>query len=167
MARVSTAPPPTSRLAFREMTPADLDEMAALLGDPAVMAHYPAPKSRDQAADWIRRNRERYDELGFGLWVVRTRDGAFVGDCGLTMQPADDDRVLEVGYHLVPGMQGRGYATEAAAASRDHARDALGASRLSAIIASANRPSQAVAQRIGMTRTASLRSGELLYGMDL
>jgi hypothetical protein len=43
------APPPTPRLAFREMTPDDLDDMAALLGDPQVMRYYPHPKSRDEA----------------------------------------------------------------------------------------------------------------------
>ena len=34
---------------------------------------------------------------------------------------------LEVGYHVVPALQGRGYATEAAAACRDYARTALSA----------------------------------------
>jgi hypothetical protein len=34
-------PPPTTRLAFAEMTPDDLDDMAALLGDPEVMRSYP------------------------------------------------------------------------------------------------------------------------------
>ena len=38
-------PPDTARLAFREMTPADLDDMAALLGDPEVMTYYPRPKT--------------------------------------------------------------------------------------------------------------------------
>ncbi|PRY67619.1 hypothetical protein B0I08_106226 [Glaciihabitans tibetensis] len=39
-------PVPTARLRFRRMSGADLDAMAALLGDPAVMAFYPAPKTR-------------------------------------------------------------------------------------------------------------------------
>ena len=42
-------PPPTPQLAFREMTPYDLDDMAALLGDPEVMRFYPHPKNRDEA----------------------------------------------------------------------------------------------------------------------
>jgi hypothetical protein len=32
------------------MTSGDLDDMARLLGDPRVMAFYPAPKTRDEAA---------------------------------------------------------------------------------------------------------------------
>jgi len=38
-------PLPTPQLAFREMTPDDLDDMAALLGDPEVMRYYPHPKT--------------------------------------------------------------------------------------------------------------------------
>jgi Acetyltransferase (GNAT) domain len=37
-------PAPTPRVAFREMTSDDLDDMAALLGDPEVMRYYPDPK---------------------------------------------------------------------------------------------------------------------------
>jgi RimJ/RimL family protein N-acetyltransferase len=79
------APPPTPRLAFREMTPDDLDSMAALLGDPQVMRYYPHPKSRDQALAWITWNQRLYREHGFGLWLLTLRDtGEFAGDCGLT-----------------------------------------------------------------------------------
>lgn len=42
-------PEPTARLAFRQMTDHDLDDMAALLGDPAVMRYYPQPMDRRQA----------------------------------------------------------------------------------------------------------------------
>ncbi len=47
----------TPRLRLREMTDADLDAVAALLGDPEVMRHYPRPKSRAEAQEWIDCNR--------------------------------------------------------------------------------------------------------------
>lgn len=53
-------PDPTDRLRFRETAPSDLDDMAELLGDPAVMAYYPAPKSRDEARGWIEWNLRNY-----------------------------------------------------------------------------------------------------------
>lgn len=49
-------PQPTARVCFREMSTADLDLMASLLGDPAVMEHYPRPKSRQEALAWIEWN---------------------------------------------------------------------------------------------------------------
>ncbi len=64
------------------MTLADLDLMAGLLGDPEVMQFYPAPKSREQAAEWISWNQANYAEHGYGLWIIETREGEFVGDCG-------------------------------------------------------------------------------------
>jgi RimJ/RimL family protein N-acetyltransferase len=114
--------PTASRLTFREMTDADLDDMAALLGDEDVMRFYPGPMTRSEARDWIARNQRRYRDHGFGLWIINVRDS----------------------------MQGQGYATEAAAASRDFARDVLGAGRLIAIINPLNVPSRRVAAKIGL-----------------
>ncbi len=144
-------PPSTPRLAFREMTPDDLDEMAALLGDPEVMRYYPRPKSRDQALAWIAWNQRLYREHGFGLWLLTLHDtGEFVGDCGLTPQQVDGVAEIEVGYHVRAALQGRGLATEAATACRDYARDVLKVDRLIAIIDPRNRPSQRVAEKLGL-----------------
>lgn len=142
--------PASARLAFREMSRDDLDDMHLLLGDPDVMTYYPRPKTRQEAAHWIEWNRGLYSTYGFGLWLLTTGDGIFVGDCGLTPQVVDGVTELEVGYHVMPALQNRGYATEAAAASRDFARTVLGASRLIAIIHPDNRPSQRVAEKIGL-----------------
>jgi RimJ/RimL family protein N-acetyltransferase len=142
--------PESARLIFRDMAADDLDDMAGLLGDPEVMTYYPQPKTREEAAKWIGWNRGLYETHGFGLWLITTPDGGFVGDCGLTPQVVDGVTELEVGYHVAPALQGQGYATEAAAASRDFARTVLGAKRLVAIIHPDNRPSQRVAEKIGL-----------------
>jgi RimJ/RimL family protein N-acetyltransferase len=163
-------PPDTSRLAFREMTAADLDDMAALLGDPDVMTYYPRPKTRQEAVQWIDWNRGLYRMRGYGLWVI-SADGAFAGDCGLTPQVVDGITELEVGYHVRTAAQGRGYATEAAAACRDYARSVLGATRLIAIIHPGNRPSQRVAEKIGLRpeKRALVHGGReaVIYAMAL
>ncbi|MFF3489661.1 GNAT family N-acetyltransferase [Streptomyces sp. NPDC002701] len=85
MNRHHRAPTPTPRLAFRQMTPDDLDDMAALLGDPNVMRHYTRPKTREEALAWIDWNQRLYRQEGHGLWLVTLRTTSeFVGDCGLT-----------------------------------------------------------------------------------
>jgi RimJ/RimL family protein N-acetyltransferase len=67
------------------MTPDDLENMAALLGDPQVMRYYPHPKSRQEALAWIAWNQRLYRNHGVGLWLLTLRaSGEFVGDCGLT-----------------------------------------------------------------------------------
>ncbi|MGO4103627.1 GNAT family N-acetyltransferase [Leifsonia sp. YAF41] len=146
-----SAPGDTERLHFRPMTLGDLENMAALLGDPDVMTYYPAPKTRDEARAWIEWNQRNYAEHGFGLWIIETRDGEFVGDCGLTWQQVNGRRELEVGYHVRAALQGRGYATEAAAACRDFARDVLGTAHLVAIIHPDNAASVRIAKKIGMS----------------
>ncbi len=141
----------TRRLILREMTGTDLDDLAELLGDPTVMRFYPRPKTRAEAGDWLAWNRRLYHDHGFGLWAVTLRDtGEFAGDCGLTIQQVDGAAEIEVGYHIRAQLQGNGYATEAAAAARDFARDTLGLRRLIAIIDPDNTPSQRVAAKIGL-----------------
>ncbi|MFD1939578.1 MULTISPECIES: GNAT family N-acetyltransferase [Nonomuraea] len=145
-------PGPTERLAFREMTADDLDDMAAMLGDPEVMRYYPAPKTREEAGSWIEWNQRLYREYGHGLWLLTLRDtGEFAGNCGLTPQKVGNDIHIEVGYQLPARLHGQGLATEAATACRDFARDVLGLDQLIAIINPNNVPSQRVAEKIDLT----------------
>lgn len=153
------------------MTPADLDCMSALLGDPVVMSYYPDPKSRDEAAQWIAWNEANYSEHGYGLWIVETHEGEFLGDCGLTWQDVNGRSELEVGYHIRSAVQGRGYATEAATACRDFARDELHVQQLVAIIHPDNASSRRVAEKIGMQPIEDDHGGEIavrtVLGMPL
>lgn len=153
-------PRPTARLVFREMTEADLDDLAALLGDPAVMTYYPAPKTRAESAEWIARMRDRYTRDGHGLWTVETHDGTFVGDCGLTWQSSNGRPVLEVGYHVRRELQGRGYATEAARACVELVARELAPTLLTAIIHPDNTASRRVAENLGMRHIEDDRAHE-------
>lgn len=154
-------PAATVRLRFREMTAADLDDMARLLGDPRVMEFYPAPKSRDEAAAWIAWNQKNYAEHGYGLWVIETHTFEFVGDSGLTWQNVNGTPKLEVGYHVRADLHGRGLATEAAAACRDFARRHTNATDLVAIIHPDNRASERVAEKIGMAHLDDDHGGNI------
>ena len=133
------------------MKAADLDFMASLLGDERVMRFYPRTKSPEEARAWIEWNRRLYRSCGFGLWLIELADTREpVGDCGLTPQVVDGVEEIELGYHVHPDLQGRGFATEAAAAVREHARSILGQRRVVAIIDPRNEPSQHVARRVGL-----------------
>ncbi len=74
-----------------------------------------------------------------------------MGDCGAVPQHVDGSDELELGWHVHPAHQGRGYATEAAIAWRDHAFATTDRERLISLILEANVPSRRVAERIGMT----------------
>ena len=142
-----------------------------MLADPDVMEFYPRPKSRDEAQAWIDWNKSNYVEHGYGLWIIETKAGEFAGDCGLTWQAVNGRPELEVGYHVRAEMQGRGYATEAAAACRDFARNILEAAHLVAIIHPDNTASRRVAEKIGLKFEEDDRGGVIdvrsVYGSRL
>lgn len=112
----------TNRLILREFT---LDDGAALyrvLGDQENMKFYPYTFDLDRVNFWIKRNLERYQTLGFGLWAVCLKStGELIGDCGLSMQVIDGVIRPEIGYHIRRDLHGQGYAKEASTAVRDWA----------------------------------------------
>jgi ribosomal-protein-alanine N-acetyltransferase len=143
----------TERLDLSEMSQADLDFIAEILADPEVMRYYPRRLSREEAAAWVGRQIERYRAHGHGLWLVRERSsGEPVGQVGLVMQSVEGVLEPEIGYLIHRPFWRRGYASEAAAATRDHAFGALGKPRVVSLIRPENLASQGVARRIGMVR---------------
>jgi RimJ/RimL family protein N-acetyltransferase len=141
----------TDRLLLREMTHEDADDLNRVLGDPEAMRFYPRAKTREEVLAWIEWGIGLYPE-GLGLHGVVLREtGELIGDCGLTYQDVEGETEVEIGYHVARRFWGRGYATEAALAWRDYAREVLGLERLVAIVGPENLPSQRVATRMGMT----------------
>jgi RimJ/RimL family protein N-acetyltransferase len=55
------------------------------------------------------------DPWRYGFAVVHREDGLVIGNAGCT-GPPDEEGAFEIAYGIVPQYQGRGYATEAAAA---------------------------------------------------
>ncbi|WP_191278257.1 GNAT family N-acetyltransferase [Nocardioides flavus (ex Wang et al. 2016)] len=151
-------PAPTARLRFREMTESDLASIATL--DIAATRG---------AAGWIEWTLDNYSQHGFGLWVVETHGGEFVGDCGLTMQEVEGEWHVEAGWHVRSPLRGQGYATEAAAAVRLTAQES-GIEHLIAIIRPDNVASQHVARNIGLVLEREVHKNggpALVFGADL
>lgn len=110
----------TERLIIREMTDDDFEALFKVLSDKDIMAHYPYSFDEERVRGWIRRNKERYEIFGFGLWAVCLKEtGEMIGDCGLTMQNINGTIRPEIGYHIRADKQGNGFAKEAARAVRD------------------------------------------------
>jgi RimJ/RimL family protein N-acetyltransferase len=154
----------TERLRLRPLALDDLDAMAALYADPDVMRYLGVgkPMSRDDSERSVQRMVRSWEVDGFGQFAVeRKEDGALVGRCGFlvwdavaltptTEAEATGPTELEVGYALGQPYWGRGYATEAAEAVRDHALGPMGRERLIAFIRPDNVRSRRVAEKLGM-----------------
>ncbi len=141
----------TDRLYLREMKDDDFDPCKAFLSDPEVMYAYEHGFDDDEVRRWIEQNKKRYEDDGFGLWMmVDKKTGEAIGDCGITWQLLDNEPVLEIGYHLRKDKWHQHYASEAAKACKKYAFEHLKADRITSIIRDTNTASQNVATANGM-----------------
>ena len=141
----------TPRLLLREFTPADAEALEGILGDPMAMQYYPAPYPRAEIEDWIRRNRTRYRDCGFGLWAMLLKGSdEVIGDCGCYVRDVEGNFEFELGWHMRRDLWGRGYASEAAQHCIHYAFSSLGANRVIALVRPENKGSCRVAEKNGM-----------------
>ena len=104
----------------------------------------------EETAEWVERSIRRNAFEGFDKrTVVRAEDGAVLGWCGVAVWNIEGTIERELGYVLAREHWAHGYATEAAAAMRDHALSALGLRRLIALIHPHNDASKRVARKLG------------------
>ena len=104
----------TERLYLREFETKDATGLYELNQDPEVLQYTgDKPFSDVRAAENFIRDYDHYRKYGFGRWaVVRKRDEAFLGYCGLKFQPEYGE--VDLGYRFFKRFWGSGYATEAA-----------------------------------------------------
>ncbi len=147
----------TERLILRRFTPDDVDLVAALDADPAVMRYInggrPTPRDeiRDDYLPWWLAYYERGDRYGF--WAaVGKGTGAFLGWFHLRPQPEDPDDEPELGYRLIATAWGQGYATEGSRALIRKAFEEPGARRVYATTMVANVGSWRVMEKAGLRR---------------
>lgn len=149
----------TERLILRPWTDADREPFAAMCADPEVMRHFPATLIRAESDAVVDRMVNHQAEHGFCFFALeRKADGAFLGFTGMmTLKPENPLQPgVEIGWRLAREAWGAGYASEAALAAIAHGFDALGLKQIVSFTAAENLRSQAVMQRIGMTRRADL-----------
>jgi ribosomal-protein-alanine N-acetyltransferase len=143
----------TARLHLRKFAPHDLERVAELTANPLFMRFSAAgPLTREQAAAFLDRvlGAER-DGKPSQFAVALRDDPRVIGACGFIVQTVDNVEEVEIAYRMDPEFWGRGYASEAAQAVREHAFRDLGLARVISLIVPENLPSRRVAERNGMT----------------
>jgi RimJ/RimL family protein N-acetyltransferase len=143
----------TARLLLRPFTAADRAPFAALNAHPLVV-EWLGERTRAESDALTEKINAEIDREGWGLWAVEVVGGEpFVGMAGLhRVDPSFPFApAVEIGWRLHLAHWGQGYATEAAAAARDHGF-AGGIEEIVAFTAAGNVRSQAVMRRTGMVR---------------
>lgn len=112
------------------------------IGDRGVRTVYEARAFIDN------RYRQSYLDNGFGLYTVELKpDYTPIGICGFVKRPGLDDP--DLGFALLPEFEGFGYAFEAARATLDWGRTALGFERVMAITTVDNDRSGRLLEKLG------------------
>lgn len=146
----------TDRLALRQCTEDDMDNLFDLNSDPAVMRYLTGgkPLSREAIQQEVLPRFLRFYE-GFDgpcYWAaIEKSTGDFLGWFGL--RPSDEARLgeVELGYRLRQSAWGKGYATEGARALIRKGFTELGVRRVVANTMAVNRASRRVMEKAGLT----------------
>jgi ribosomal-protein-alanine N-acetyltransferase len=92
---------------------------------------------------------------GFGWFAVSTKPGSFDGVVSLVSRSPTESGLgvpaVEMGWWIAPSGWGRGYATEATTAVRDHLFSSGLADRLMAVYEPVNKASARVVEKLGFT----------------
>lgn len=163
----------TARLLLRTWRPEDEAPMTAINRDPEVQRYLNRPVSEAALAAFHGILVEHWERHGFGLFAVESREpadrGALLGFAGIaypTFLPEVAQRP-EIGWRLARTAWGRGLATEAALAVRDHAFGTLGLRELISIIHPDNTRSIRVAEKLGMARERQVWHAQLRRFVDV
>jgi RimJ/RimL family protein N-acetyltransferase len=156
----------TERLVVRPFEPGDLEALHDMRSREEVVRFLYEPPSTlevDRARLARRMGNVRFAITGDGIGLAAVRDEAVVGDYSLFLLSAEH-RQAEIGFVVHPDHQGRGYATEAAAALLELAFDGFGMHRVIGRLEARNTPSARVLEKLGMRREAHFVENELVKG---
>jgi RimJ/RimL family protein N-acetyltransferase len=148
----------TERLLLRGWREADEAAFGVINADPRVMEYIGAPLDAAGNAAFLARIRRHWQERGFGLWALASRDDSrLLGFVGLSVPrfAAAFTPCVEIGWRLAADVWGRGYAPEAAQRVVSYAREVLQLAEIVSFTVVHNQRSQRVMQKLGMRRDAA------------
>ncbi len=144
----------TERLILRSWRASDRVMFAELNSNDNVMMYFPAILSADESNAFVDRINADFEETGFGLYAVEIKEtGDFIGYVGFHRFTFDASFSpnWEICWRLSNRYWHNGYATEAAMACIDYAKERRLCDKLYSFTAVPNIPSENVMKRIGMT----------------
>jgi RimJ/RimL family protein N-acetyltransferase len=155
----------TEQLVLRAPRPGDEDDYVALFLEPEVEAWLrPAPLARFAEAElrqMLRDDVEHWERNRFGPWALIEKDGGgFVGRAGLRWTAVEGEAAVELAWTVAPARQGRGLATEAAAAALELAREER-IEEVVALVLPENTASRRVAEKLGLRHEADVEHAGL------
>lgn len=150
----------TERLLLRQFTLDDAAFILRLLNEPSFIRYIADKGVRDLegARSYLREGpMASYARYGFGLWCVSLAgEDTAIGMAGLIKRDYLSD--MDIGYAFLPEYGRMGYALEAVSAVMDHARHALDAPRVLAIVNEDNAASIRLLDKLGFEADGTVRA---------
>lgn len=147
----------TERLIIREISERDISIWTDFFLDNSTFEFIgldPDVSPCDHSKIWIERQLKRYKNNQYGLMaLIDKAEMVMVGQCGLITKNVENERELEVGYHIIKEYRGNGYALEAARFFRDYVFTNNLADTFIAVIHTGNKASQKIATRLGLKQS--------------
>jgi RimJ/RimL family protein N-acetyltransferase len=143
----------SERLGFRNWIESDIDKMATINDNAAVMEYFPSTQTLEQTKAFIDRMQQLYTKTGFCYFAVDTlNDNKFIGFIGLAEQnfKSNFTPCIDIGWRLHPDAWYKGYATEGAKACLEYAFISLKLEQVYAMASAINLKSIDVMKKIGM-----------------
>lgn len=139
----------TERLTLRAPALEDFEPMVAFYGSDR-SRFVGGPATAEQTWRILAGEIGHWSLRGYGRWtVLETATDKMAGMVGLWNPHGWPE--AEIGWDLMNGFEGKGYATEAALAARAYAYETLGWSTAISLVAEGNDGSARVAERLGCT----------------
>jgi RimJ/RimL family protein N-acetyltransferase len=163
----------TPRLAMREFTEDDVDNLFDLNSDPAVMRYLTGgrPTPREEIRDRIiHLHLGVYDRLDrLGTWAAKSAaTGEFLGWFRFRPGPGSDITNIDLAYRLRRPAWNQGYATEGSRALISMGFVGLGVERVFAHTMAVNTASRRVLEKCGLTlvRTTPYEGADVIEGSE-
>lgn len=151
------------------LTPPAMDAAPAIFklrSDPevAVYLNRKLQTNIEEAEEFITKLATGIDEAKWFYWIIRDKESnTFLGT--ICLWSFSEDRLsAEVGYELLPGFQGKGYASEALAAILKYGFRSLGLTRIDGIVEAGNERSKNLLVRFGFKVTNEFEEESNLGG---
>jgi RimJ/RimL family protein N-acetyltransferase len=116
----------TTSLTAERLREDHLADLVTLHLDPEVSRYLGGVRAPEVTKTYIATNIAHWDQHGFGLWVLRTKDGAFAGRAGIRHILVDGVDEIEIAYTFKRSLWGQGLASEIAIALTDIGLSQLG-----------------------------------------
>ncbi len=156
--------PDAMRLFIRPVTPADVDDLFRIYGDPATNTFNPAGPHPDIHHSWdvLSRAISHWESHGFGSWAILLRDhpDRVVGFGGLSIRKFADITINNLGYRFSTDSLGKGLATEFANYAVGYGFNELTLPEISAVVRANHLASQKVLLKAGLRHIRDIHDVE-------